>query len=163
MQLIKLAQHGVSLALFDRRKPLLEAIGTQPLLITKQGEQGRIVEGFRHQNTLSLELGDVIGDQLAFTDQGKPIERDRPAEDKFIRQCRGLWQTGHHVGLTAAQFLYGLRLARGRHQLVFQTRFLGNPTQHVCTPPFRLPQLIDAAIGHQIGIDHQTHGTTTTR
>ncbi len=160
LQLIKLAQHGVSLALFDRCKPLLEAVGANPLLITEQGEQGGIVEGFRYQNTLPLELGDAIGSQLALADQGKPVGGDRPAENELIRQCRGLRQAGHHIRLTTAQLFYGLRLADGRHQLVFQAGLLGDPAQHIRAPPFRLPQIIDAAIGHQLGIDHQANGAT---
>ncbi len=163
LQLIELAQHGIRLALFDRRYPLLESVSTLPLLITEQSKQGGIVEGFRHQNTLALELRDVVGDHLAFADQDKPVDGNHPAKDEFIRQCRGFRQTGHHVSLPTAQLLDCLRHAGGRYQLVFQAGLLGDPAQHIRTPSFRLPQIIDAAIGHQLGIDHQTNGAPTAR
>ncbi|MNO58164.1 hypothetical protein D3C76_487170 [compost metagenome] len=157
LQLIELGQHGIGLTALHRRQPLQQAVGHPPVLLPEPGQQAGVVQHAGHDHP-ALDRGKGLISPPLAADQGIATGCHRTGELELLVQCRRLQQTGHHGGLPAAQPGERLLLAGNGDQLEIQPRLAAHFPQHIAAPADELTLLVDAAVGHEVGIRHQLDG-----
>ncbi|MNZ63809.1 hypothetical protein D3C78_819630 [compost metagenome] len=157
LQLVELRQHGVGLPLLHRVQSLHQAVGPQPVMLAEVGQQAGVVQHLGHHYLALHLIEPLMGPQLA-ADQGIAAHGHGAGKVEFPVERRRLQQAGHHGGLAAAQLGQRLLLAGDGDDFEGQPGLPAHPPQHIATPADQLALLIDAAVGHEVGIRHQLDG-----